>query len=439
MERRTLPGLLLVLAVTVAAATPSRAATLVSSDEATFALGGDVKAFFIGIWPYDHFLMPEDPIAQGALDFRLKMEGSFGSWMRYGFHHTATAQAFSVPFAMAGTQMAGTGGSGTPEAADLSWSLVGTDNYSFVGRMDRAWFKLSVPHLDLTVGRQPISFGSAYFFTPMDLVAPFTPTTIDREYKPGFDAVRADAFFGTSGKITVAAAYVGDGDRKWHMDDVVIAGHGSFTLGVYDIGLFFGSVHRDLVWGVDFVGAIGPVGVQGEATLTKVSKLYKDDDRRDWFVRAVLGANVLLGDLNLMAEVYYQSIGKASPEHYLLLTTADRYERGEIWAMGRWYAALSAAYALTPLINVNLALIANLQDPSMLIAPGFGWSVGNNVELGVGGYVGLGQRPGEMDEMDLLDADFTLKSEDELLRAIPIRSEFGLTPAMTYVQIKVYF
>ena len=26
--------------------------------------------------------MPEDPIAQGALDLRLKMEGSFGRWMR---------------------------------------------------------------------------------------------------------------------------------------------------------------------------------------------------------------------------------------------------------------------------------------------------------------------------------------------------------------------
>ena len=34
----------------------ARAATLVSTDESTFLLGGDVKAFFTGIFPYDHFL-----------------------------------------------------------------------------------------------------------------------------------------------------------------------------------------------------------------------------------------------------------------------------------------------------------------------------------------------------------------------------------------------
>lgn len=422
------------------AAGSARAATLVSTDDSTFILGGDVKAFFTGIFPYDHFLMPEDPIGQGALDLRLKLEGSFGRWMRYGFHHQVAAQGMTSPFALAGSPMAGGGGGDeTPQAADLSWAGVTTPNFNLNGRIDRAWFMLSVPHVDLTVGRQPISFGSAFFFTPMDLVAPFTPTTVDREYKPGFDAVRLDTYFGTSGRFTLAAAYVGDGAHKWHMDDLVIAGHGSFTLGVYDIGFFGGAIHRDIVVGVDFVGAVGPVGIQGEATVTKVSKLYKAKDRRDWFVRVVFGANVLIKDLNLMAEVYYQSIGKAQPEDYLRLTATDRYQRGEIWAMGRWYFGLSAAYTLTPLIGLNLAVIANLGDPSMLLAPGFTWSVASNADLTVGGYVGIGERPDEMDEMDLLNPDFTLKSEDEMLRAIPIRSEFGLTPAMTYVQLKLYF
>ncbi len=414
---------------------PSQAARVADTGYSFLDLGGDVKGFYTGVFGYDHMLMPDDPIAQASLDLRLKFDGGYGNWLRYSFHHNATATLASGALDLGGAfSPAGTGGSGVPEAFDMAWEQTRTDAFSLTGRMDRVWIGLSVPHLDIKIGRQPLSFGSTYFFTPMDLVAPFSPTVVDREYKPGVDAVRVDGYIGTSGKLTAVAAYAGD----WDLDGLVIAGHGSMTVGVYDIGLFVGSIHRETVLGVDFVGALGPVGFRGEATIT----FRKDhiERKKQPFVRAVLSADhALPNNVHLTGEVYYQSFGGKDPEDYLRLTATDRFERGEVWAMGRWYAALSVSFEITPLVSGSAFAIANLADGSFLLGPSFAWSIADNADLSFGANVGLGKRPGEIELEDFFHPDFTPLSEAEILDMIPVESEFGLIPAMAFVQMRAYF
>ncbi len=407
----------------------AHAGQVIDEEKAKLNVGGDVKGFFVGIFPYEHMLMPEDPIGQGVLDFRFKMDGSVGRWLQYSFHHQAAATMYSEPFEMSMSAAGGTGQE-IPQALDLSWEAVDGDSYQVNGRMDRASLTFRVPHLDVTVGRQPISFGSAYFFNPMDLVAPFSPVVIDQEYKPGIDAVRADIFIGMSNKITLVGAYAGD----WDWEGTILAGHGSFTVGVTDIGFFLGEVHKETVLGVDVWSAIGPVGVHGEATLT-----FYDPDEKP-FVRASLGADVVpAAGLSLMAEFYYQGCGADDPGDYLAFAASERFERGELWSMGRWYGALSASYEVMPLINVNLAAIANLADPSMLLAPGMSWSVSDNAVLGAGFYFAIGERPDELDLEALVEELMAVPTEEQIIDAIPVNSEFGLSPSMAFVQMKMYF
>ena len=60
---------------------------------------------------------------------------------------------------------------------------------------------------DLTAGRQAITFGKAYFWNPLDVFFPFDSSQIDREYKPGVDALRIDVPLGAfSGLNLVGAA-----------------------------------------------------------------------------------------------------------------------------------------------------------------------------------------------------------------------------------------
>ena len=52
--------------------------------------------------------------------------------------------------------------------------------------------RCALPRADVTVGRQAITFGKAYFWNPLDEFLPFDARQIDRDYKAGVDAVRVD-------------------------------------------------------------------------------------------------------------------------------------------------------------------------------------------------------------------------------------------------------
>ena len=58
-----------------------------------------------------------------------------------------------------------------------------------IDRMNVRWF---LPWADITVGRQAITLGTAYFWNPLDVFRPYDATTFDRDYKTGVDALRLD-------------------------------------------------------------------------------------------------------------------------------------------------------------------------------------------------------------------------------------------------------
>ncbi len=389
--------------------------------------GGHLKTFFVSTYPYEALSM--DPTGQGVVNGRLNLRLQAGV-LTLDAQHTAAISALSsgasVGFADTGTTPS------SAEAARLSWSAwdeaadegVVEGNLVAEGRMDRLLLKAGLPGVDLTLGRQPVSFGAGLFFTPMDLVNPFTPATIDTEYKPGVDAFRADAYLGMA-RLTAAVAYVEpDATLLEHLDtdeplgDALAAAlYGQATLGVTDLSLFLGQIHGDSVLGLGAAGSIGPVGLHGEGTVTLPA-----DDGEDPFVRAVLGAMVVpVEDLSLTGEVYLQTLGADDPADYLSQLGGERYLRGEVWAAGRYYGALSVGYQLTPLIGSSVAVIANLTDPSMLLSPGLSWSVSDNADVLAGAYVGLGERP------ELEGFTFTTNSE------------LGLYPAAGFLQMRSYF
>ena len=53
----------------------------------------------------------------------------------------------------------------------------------------------------LSIGRQAVTWGNGYVFNPMDLVNPFPPTDIERDYKIGSDMVIGLVNLGTSGDL----------------------------------------------------------------------------------------------------------------------------------------------------------------------------------------------------------------------------------------------
>jgi len=385
-------------------------------------LNGDVKTFTTATFPYDSPLLPPDPTAQGVADGRLKLRIDATDDLRIDVHHATTVLTAS---ALGG----GLGGTSTgvglqaPEVVDLSWVAFDED-MTLRGRVDRLSVRGTAGPLTVTAGRQPVSFGAGLAFTPLDLVNPFTPAVIDQEYKPGVDAVRADGYAGMS-SLTVVGAYAGD----WSLPGTVLAAYGQTTVGVTDLGLFLGAVRGDGVVGTSVVTSVGAIGVHSDLALTV------RDEGGDPFVRGVLGGMWRPGpDTTLGAEAYVQTLGAADPADYLSVAEDRRFARSELWLFGRTYGSLTASHQLTPLVALGGAMIMNIEDGSAFVAPNLSWSVGNNTELAVGGFVGLGERPGVRTQ------SFTTPGGGVVDAEVPqLASEFGTYPGVAFLQLRTYF
>jgi len=423
-----------VLAV-LSAPQPAAALSVVDSEKFSLDLGGDIKGRFVAVFPYEHLLMPDQPVGQAGLLGRARLEMRVGRLLQLSAHHQLGADIVSGDLPMTGAGFGDPTAAGVPEALKLSWAVFDEDSgFTLRGRVDRFALRLRLPHFDLKVGRQPVSFGSSYFFTPLDLVAPFSPTVIDREYKPGVDAVRADVYIGTGGQITAVAAYAG----SWDLDGLVLAGHGRLSLGTWDFSLLLGSIHRDFVAGLDLTGSIAGVSLRASATVT-LPPGFEDGDA-DPFLRLVAGFDHRFpAGITLLGELYYQSVGALRPDGYLDFARSARFERGELWSMGRLYAALSVAAELNPIVSINAGLTVNLIDASALLSPGLSWSISDNADLVVGAMLALGKRPADIELQDLFLPDGSPIGEDDISSVFRPRSEFGLYPHTAYLQINSYF
>lgn len=385
-------------------------------------VNGDLKSFFTAVLPYEHLLMPDAPTGQGVFDARLKLELRHGDRFRATFHQTATALTGARTPLAAGPS---TGvGLKADELVPLSWTAFDED-LTIQGRVDRAVIAWTPDGFALTVGRQPISFGNGAFFTPLDLVNPFTPAVIDTEYKPGVDAVRLDLYRGTATSLTLATAWAGG----WNARGLIVAAYGRTNVGVTDLGLFLGGVRGDLVAGTSLATGIGAVGLSGDLAVT----LPADD--RDPFVRATVGSLFRpTSKTTVMAELYVQTLGSTRPETHLRTTVDPRFQRSEIWLMGVGYAALSVAQELRPTLTGAVAVIGNVLDPSAFLAPSLTWSAADDVSFAAGGFVGLGARPDPLAPTDLIGP----------LGPVPVdqldylNSEFGAYPAVVWVQVRLY-
>jgi hypothetical protein len=377
------------------------AVDIVDSDAVQVDVDGDVKTFVFGTFPYDSPFLPADPTGQGTFHHRTKVEASTANF-KAAVHHAFTAKAPAGSALSLGSGV----GQETPQLVELSWSAAEGDDLELTGRIDWAYAKLSVPHLDVTVGRQAVTVGRASMFTPLDLVAPFNPTMVDQEYKPGVDAARVDVYGGVSGQLTAVVAHARD-DAP-----VLAAAFGSVTAGSWDLGLLGAMAVDDGVVGASAAGGAGPVALVFEATVT----LPPEGEAS--FVRGVGGATWLpTGGVALFAEVYGQSNGADDPADYLVLAGSPRVARGELWLLGRLYAGVGATLEVTPLVVASLATIVNIEDPSALVLPSLVWSVSDEAELSAGAFMGVGARP----------------------EGLQLQSEMGLVPATAYVRMAAWF
>ncbi len=307
---------------------------------------------------------------------------------------------------------------------DLTSRISSDEERIVYHRIDRLSWRHDAGWGSLTLGRAAITWGNGLVFNPMDLFNPFAPTDVERDYKLGDDLVLMNLYpAGWNGGLDWQVLLVprrdpATGSLRADHSSLAIKAH-FFTAGAeWDL---LASIHYDEpVFGVGRVGTLGNAVWRADATVT-----FGESGQTYVSAVANIDRSWTIGGLNWYGslEFHYNSVGT---DNYRSLLSEDdlieRLQRGELYTVGRTYLAPSLQVEVHPLVNLYLAGIVNLDDPSGVALPRVVWSVRQNLELTLGGSFSIGPEGTEFGGLP-----------------VPFSSQVSESPDRAYVWVKGYF
>jgi hypothetical protein len=298
--------------------------------------------------------------------------------------------------------------------APLVWHVDESARGTWRHEIDRANAQIHLRRADLTLGRQAIGWGRGVMFTSIDLFAPFSPLEVDREWRSGVDAARADIKLTDRSSIDLVGAF---GDR---IDRSAFAARARGYAGTVDVEVAGGRRGQDLFGGVTSSAAVGDAEVHGEAAAFRVPSGLDHDVV--WKVvvggsyRVPVGAGILA-----YAEYHYSGFGAEHPEEIpALLTTPEfvgRFIRGDMQMLSRHAVGVTGSYEASPEITYSGQWLHNPGDHSGIVAPAITYTFNDAVSWLGTIYVPYGRPP---------DGG-------------RFRSEYGVTPLSGLLQLRWYF
>lgn len=258
------------------------------------------------------------------------------------------------------------------QAPDQYWK--GDSNYverpHYYGRhrFYRAHATFSLGDTDMRFGRQRIAWGTGRFWSPLDLINPINPVQVEREERPGVDALLAVHKLGPVSRLS--AVYAPRHDRG----EASAGGQWHANAGGVDFSLMAGRFRRERVAGADLAGQIGGAGVRVEFT-------HARPEGGAAYRRGLLAVDYAFANtLTVGGELYYNGAGAASPAAYDFSALFS----GRIRSLARRYLGLYAGYEITPLLRWNNSLVANLDDNSRYFSPSLIYSIRTNRDWSMG-------------------------------------------------------
>ncbi|HTL53063.1 MAG TPA: hypothetical protein VL860_10840 [Planctomycetota bacterium] len=381
-------------------------------------------------YPDDRFLYPQPDTALGLFRLRFDLKARYGELANFdlAYDHSAQWSSFDRGTTGFGGGGTGLGSGGSPgnsnhlpfRVTPLSDRLVDEDRVVWIHELDRLLFAWHPQWGELTVGRQAIGLGRGVLFSAVDLFAPFAPLAADREWRPGVDAIRAEARVNDTSSVEAMLV----GDQTWAQSAGLLRARG--YLGRADAELLAGIRREEPFAGAVASGAVGDAELHGELLLTRLKHPHPDGEpfHNDRLAaKAVAGAsyNFNIGDgLSVVGEYFYNGLGATSPRRIARLLAnpdfAERSRLGDLPTLTRHAIGLQAAYPFTSTVNGTLNVVFSPRDGSGILSPSTRWEVSESVTLSASGFLPWGARPD---------------------RGV-IRSEYGASPYSLFAQLGWY-
>jgi len=251
---------------------------------------------------------------------------------------------------------------------DLTDTLDNSGKFASLHRLDRLWIGYSGESLVLRAGRQALTWGNGLFFSPMDIVNPFDPATIDSEYKSGDDMLYAQYLRKNGDDLQLAWVARRDpvsGNIESGESTTALKYHRTAGDSEYDLLLARGFASTTL--GIGGNRSIGGAVWRADLVLT---------DATDWTIELVTNVSyswVWAGkNVSGALEYYFDGFGLTGASHDIssLLRNPElpaRLARGQTFGIGRNYLAAGVTIELSPLWRLTPNLFVNLSDQSALL------------------------------------------------------------------------
>ncbi|MBI9074796.1 MAG: hypothetical protein JEZ02_05220 [Desulfatibacillum sp.] len=295
--------------------------------------------------------------------------------------------------------------SGPPSDERRLFSLTGAleeeDDHILYHRLDRLSATYTADKVTVRAGRQALTWGNGLVFNPMDLLNPFAPSDVIRDYKTGDDMLVLQGYYGMFSDLQVAYAprrnpVTGDvsgsesslaGKAKWSAMgsdwDLMLARHYEDTV----VGLGMVRYVMDAAWRLD----VTCIAMNGDFSGGVFSGVTNLDYSWVW------GGHNFYG----LCELYYNGFGHADPMDSIVdLDLLMRMDRGEIYTSGRWYASGQVQFEAHPLVNLFLSTIINLDDGSLLVQPRISWDALSSLRILAGVDIPAGPSGTEFGGLD---------------------------------------
>ncbi|MBN1361576.1 MAG: hypothetical protein JW993_13340 [Sedimentisphaerales bacterium] len=405
---------------------PHRAAAIdLWSDEdsrsGTLSIAGKATSL-VSDAPADPFLFPDGLSRTTLTRLRLGLEVRHNDWMDSELAYEQRARWVS------GGAGFGAVGSVLPSEAaapyrvtQLDWPLDGEDRFAYRHEIDRASVSLHPEWGDVTIGRQAIGLGRGVLFGAVDVFNPFSPLEVDREWRRGVDAFRAEYRLSTTTSAEAIAVF----GESW--DQSALLGRFRGYLGEIDGSLIVGKRAEDFMVGGTFSAIVGEAEVHGELATFHTPGAQPDgtlwgSDRLA--TKAVLGGSYTFdvgNGLMVIGEYHYSDFGIKDIANALVrLQDPDfqrRLLRGDTQILGRQALATQLSYPFDDSVSGSFLVLTNPTDGSGVLSPSLRLDLDRNTSFIASAFIPWGAAP-----------FFT-----------QLRSEYGASSASLFLQAAVYY
>ena len=335
------------------------------------------------------------------LNLRLSANQRWGNRWDTVIHYTANAlSADSIEAARSFSALPTLAGYGSPNDDARLFNLTSVVSDQGKNLQAHRFDRLSVGYSEtgyvFRFGRHAVSWGNGMIFQPMDIFNPFSPTTIDKEYKPGDDMAYLQNLLASGNdlqSVLIPRRDIASGDLRADESSLAMKYH-HYTGGGADMDFLaarhYGENLAGFGFAIDWQGAVirGDLVNVWAAAGTTVSGVTSINYSWVWDGHNMSG----------YGEYFRNGYGISDGNYSALALTANaalmsRISRREIFTLGKDYVAGGITIEATPRWLLNAALINNMNDNSWLAqwVANFDWQenwtvlAGTNLPFGAKG------------------------------------------------------